>query len=44
MIFDQFAELSTQITRYTSSMRQKVAELRLGNDAALRQFTRTVDA
>jgi predicted PurR-regulated permease PerM len=39
----QFAELSTQVTRYTSSMRSKVADLRLGNDAVLRQLTRTVD-
>ena len=41
VVFDQFAELSTQLTRYTSSMRRKVAELRPGNDAAFRQFTRT---
>jgi predicted PurR-regulated permease PerM len=39
----QFAELSAQVTRYTSSMRSKVADLRLGNDAVLRQLTRTVD-
>jgi len=39
----QFAELSTQVTQYTSSMRQKVADLRLGDNAALRQLTRTVD-
>ena len=39
----QFAELSTQVTQYTSSMRRKVADLRVGNDAALRQLTRTVD-
>jgi predicted PurR-regulated permease PerM/methylmalonyl-CoA mutase cobalamin-binding subunit len=43
VVFDQFVDLSTQITQYTSSMRRKVADLRLGNDAALRQFTRTVD-
>jgi predicted PurR-regulated permease PerM len=43
VVFDQFTELSTQITQYTSSMRRKVADLRLGNDAAFRQFTRTVD-
>jgi predicted PurR-regulated permease PerM len=39
----QFAELSTQVTQYTSSMRNKVADLRLGDNAALRQLTRTVD-
>lgn len=43
VVFDQFAELSTEITQYTSSMRRKVGQLRLGNDAALRQFTRTMD-
>lgn len=43
VVFDQFAELSTEISKYTSSMRRKVGELRLGNDAALRQFTRTMD-
>ena len=43
VVFDQFAELSTQLTRYTSSMRRKVAELRMGNDAAFSQLTRTVD-
>jgi predicted PurR-regulated permease PerM len=43
VVFDQFAELSTEISKYTSSMRRKVAQLRLGNDAALRQFTRTMD-
>jgi predicted PurR-regulated permease PerM len=39
----QFTELSEQVTQYTSSMRKKVAELRLGNDAALSRLTRTVD-
>lgn len=39
----QFAELSAQVTQYTSSMRKKVADLKLGNDAALNQLTRTVD-
>ena len=39
----QFAELSTQVTQYTSSMRRKVADLKLGNDAAISQLTRTVD-
>ena len=43
VVVDQFAELSTRAHAYTSSMRRKVAELRLGNDAAFRQFTRTVD-
>jgi predicted PurR-regulated permease PerM len=43
VVFDQFAELSTEISKYTSSMRRKVAQLRLGNDAAIRQFTRTMD-
>ena len=43
VVVDQFAELSTQLTRYTSSMRNKVAELRPGKDAIFRQFTRTVD-
>jgi predicted PurR-regulated permease PerM len=43
VVFDQFAELSTEISKYTSSMRRKVGQLRLGNDAALRQFTRTMD-
>ncbi|HKQ13463.1 MAG TPA: AI-2E family transporter [Steroidobacteraceae bacterium] len=43
VVVDQFAELSAQLTRYTSSMRHKVAELRPGKDATLQQFTRTVD-
>jgi predicted PurR-regulated permease PerM len=43
VVVDQFAELSTQLTRYTSSMRHKVAELRPGRDATLQQLTRTVD-
>ena len=43
VVFDQFAGLSTEVTRYTSSMRRKVAELRPANDAAFRQLTRTVD-
>ena len=43
VVVDQFAELSAELTRYTSSMRRKVAELRPGNDATLRQLTRTVD-
>ncbi|MDY6949676.1 MAG: AI-2E family transporter, partial [Pseudomonadota bacterium] len=32
-----------EISQYTSSMRKKVSELRMGNDAAIRQFTRTMD-
>jgi predicted PurR-regulated permease PerM len=43
VVVDQFAELSTQLTRYTSSMRRKVAELRPGKDATLQQLTRTID-
>jgi predicted PurR-regulated permease PerM len=39
----QFADLSTQVSRYTSQMRQKAADLRLGSDAAFSKFTRTVD-
>lgn len=43
VIADQFSDLSRQVTRYTSSMRQKAADLRMGNDAAFRKFTRTVE-
>jgi predicted PurR-regulated permease PerM len=43
VVVDQFAELSTELTRYTSSMRRKVAELRPGKDATFRQLSRTVD-
>jgi predicted PurR-regulated permease PerM len=43
VVFNQFAELSTEISKYTSSMRRKVADLRMGDDAALSQLTRTVD-
>jgi len=43
VVFGQFADLSTELTRYTSSMRRKVAELRPGNDATYRQLSRTVD-
>lgn len=43
VVYDQFAELSSDISQYTSSMRKKVSQLRLGNDAAIRQFTRTMD-
>jgi predicted PurR-regulated permease PerM len=43
VVFGQFAELSAELTRYTSSMRRKVAELRPDNDATFHQLTRTVD-
>lgn len=43
VVYDQFAELSGELSQYTSSMRKKVSELRMGNDAAIRQFTRTMD-
>lgn len=43
VVANQFADLSTEATRYTSSMRQKVAQLRMGDDAALRQLTRTLN-
>lgn len=43
VVYDQFTELSGEISQYTSSMRKKVSELRVGNDAAIRQFTRTMD-
>jgi predicted PurR-regulated permease PerM/DNA-binding NarL/FixJ family response regulator len=43
VVADQFAELSTQVTKYTWSMRQKVADLRVGNQAAFAKLTRTVD-
>ena len=43
VVFGQFADLSSELTRYTSSMRRKVAELRPSNDATFRQLTRTVD-
>jgi len=43
VVFDQFAQLSAEISQYTSSMRRKVGQLRISNDAALRQFTRTMD-
>ncbi len=39
----QFVELSTQVTQYTSSMRRKVADLKVGDDAALNRLTRTVE-
>src|SRR5688572_18633021 len=43
VVANQFAELSTELTRYTSSMRRKVAELRPGKDATFSQLSRTVD-
>ncbi len=43
VVFSQFAELSSDITKYTSSMRSKVADLRFGDDAAFSKLTRTVD-
>lgn len=43
VVFGQFTDLSSELTRYTSSMRRKVAELRPGNDATLHKLTRTVD-
>ncbi len=43
VVFNQFTELSAEVTKYTSSMRRKVADLRMGDDAAFSQFTRTVD-
>lgn len=43
VVYDQFAELSGEVSQYTSSMRKKLSELRPGNDAAIRQFTRTMD-
>lgn len=42
VVYDQFAQLSGEISQYTSSMRRKVNQLRLGNDAAIQQFTRTL--
>jgi predicted PurR-regulated permease PerM len=39
----QFSDLSTQVSKYTWSMRQKVADLRDVNGAPLRQLSRTVD-
>src|SRR4026208_875646 len=43
VVVDQFAELSTQLTRSTSSMGRKVAELRPGKDATLQPLTRPMD-
>jgi len=41
--FSQFAELSSEISKYTSSMRKKVADLRPSDDSPLSTLTRTVD-
>lgn len=43
VVYDQFAQLSGEISQYTSSMRRKLSQLRMGNDAAIQQFTRTLD-
>jgi predicted PurR-regulated permease PerM len=43
VIWNQFAELSTQATRYSWSMRQKVADARIANGAAVKQFVHTLD-
>jgi predicted PurR-regulated permease PerM len=43
VIADQFTDLSAQVTRYSSSMRKKAAELRVGTSSSFRQFSRTVD-
>jgi predicted PurR-regulated permease PerM len=43
VITSQFADLSAQVSKYTWSMRQKVADLRDVNGAPLRQLSRTVD-
>jgi len=43
VVYDQFAQLSSEISQYSTSMRRKVSQLRMGNDAALQQFTRTLD-
>jgi predicted PurR-regulated permease PerM len=43
VVYDQFAQLSSDISQYTSSMRKKVSQLRVGNSAAIQQFTRTMD-
>ena len=43
VIWNQFADLSAQAPRYTSSMRQKVADARIGSGAVLRQLKITLD-
>ncbi|MFL6619041.1 MAG: AI-2E family transporter [Povalibacter sp.] len=43
VIATQVTDLSTQVTKYTWSMRQKAADLRTGSNSTLRQLTRTVD-
>ena len=43
VVWNQFADLSTQVTNYTASMRQKVADARMGSGAVLRQLQSTLD-
>lgn len=43
VLWNQAGELSTQAARYSSSMRQKVADARIGSGAVLRQFQITLD-
>lgn len=43
VIWNQFADLSAQAPRYASSMRQKVADARIGSGAVLRQLQVTLD-
>lgn len=43
VVLEQFADLSAQVSKYSASMRRKLADLQLSDDAALQQFTRTVD-
>lgn len=43
VIAEQFTDLSVQVTRYTSSMREKAADLRISNNSAFRQFSRAVE-
>ena len=43
VFWNQFADLSVQATRYASSMRQKVADARMGSGAVLKQLQITLD-
>lgn len=43
VIAGQFTDLSAQVTRYTTSMRQKIAALQDGGNSTFRQLSRTVD-
>ena len=43
VIAEQFTDLSAQVTRYTTSMRQKIADLQDGGSSTFRQLSRTVD-